>query len=115
MKNLKKILAQELNIGHFTLVLALISGFTIGLFILSLIFGWLCCMEPAAGPRMFSNWTLFGLLTSDILILSLILFGLNRYAEKQQKFEYQKTYLIIGLFLIIVYLLVTPIMLISNS
>ena len=94
MSKLNNILSQKLNPSHFLLVLILTCGITVGLFVLSLIFGWLCCMEPAAGPRMYSNLTLFGLLTTDILILLLILFGLYRNAKKKARLDFQKNYLI---------------------
>ncbi len=114
MSKLKNILSYKLNVKHFLLVLTLTAGLTIGLFILSLIFGWLCCMEPAAGQRMYSNLTLFGLITTDLMILILGLIGLNQNAKKKEKTDFQKSYLIIGILLIVLYLIFMPFTIITN-
>lgn len=114
MNKLRNILSHRFNAGHFVLVLLLTGGLTVGLFILSLIFGWLCCMEPVAGPRMYSYLTLFGLITADLLILMLGLYGLYRNAKKRQRTDFQKTYLITGILLIVVYLIFMPYTIITN-
>jgi hypothetical protein len=114
MTRLKNILSHKLNVGHFSLVLLLISGLTIGLYVFSLLLGWLCCMEPPAGPRMYSNWTLFVLTTVDLMILMLSLFVLFRNAVKKERFDFQKSYLIVAIILIMVYLIFIPYILIKN-
>jgi len=114
MNKLRNIISQQLNAVHFALVLLLTVGLAIGLFILSLIFGWLCCMEPAAVPRMYSNLTLFGLITVDLLILVLGLYGLYRNAKKRERTDFQKSYLITGILLIVTYLIFMPYTIITN-
>ena len=114
MNQLKNILSHRLNTGHFLLTLILIGALTIGLFILSLIFGWLCCMEPTAGPRMYSNLTLFGLITTDLLILILGLSWLYLNAKKKKRIDFQKSYFIVGLLLVVVYLIFMPYIIITN-
>jgi heme A synthase len=115
MSKLKTIVSYKLNVGHFLIVLLLSAGLTIGLFILSLILGWLCCMEPAAGPRMYSNLTLFVLITADLMILMLGLGGLYLNAKKKDRTDFQKSYLIIGILLIVLYLIFMPYTIFTNQ
>jgi len=114
MIKLKNILSQRLNALHFLLVLLLTVGLTVVLFILSLIFGWLYFIEPVAGPRMYSSLTLFGLITADLLILILGLYGLYRNAGKKQRADFQKSYFIIGILLIVVYMIFMLYSIITN-
>ncbi len=114
MNDLKNIFSQKLNFLHFSLVLIITSGLTVGLYVLSLILGWLCCIEPAAGPRMYSNFTLLAMVTIDLVILLLGLFVLFRNAVKKERFDFQKSYLIVAIFLIMVYLIFIPYILIKN-
>lgn len=71
-------------------------------------------MEPPAGPRMYSKLTLFGLITADLLILMLGLYGLYRNAKKRERTDFQKSYLIIGILIIVVYLIFMPYVIVVN-
>jgi len=71
-------------------------------------------MEPAAGPRMYSNLTLFWLLTADFLILLFGLYGLYQKAKKRERVDFQKTYFLIGVLIIAVYVIFMPYALITN-
>jgi len=115
MTKLKKILSVKLNLEHFISVLILTIGTTIGLFILSIIIiGWLYFSEPSASPRMYSNLTLFNLLTIDLIILLLGLFTLYKCTEKKQTINFQKSYLLIIFLTITTYIISTPFLINSN-
>ena len=103
-KEFQNISKVTLHPVHFLLTLVLTVGFAIGIFIISFLLGWLCCMEPAASASMFSDFTVFGVLTTDLIVLLLLLRVFYNRSKKKANMKYCKSYLLIGFMMVIMYL-----------
>lgn len=106
---------SKFQVRHFLIVLFLSSVFSIGLFILSFIIGWICCMEPAAAESMFSNFTLFAIFTIDLLIILILLLNRYRKVRMKGKLDYCKSYLIVGSLIVLTYLILMPYHILTNT
>ena len=97
------IMKQQLHYGHFIIVTVLLSGLVYMVFILSFLLSWLCCMEPAASNQMFSDWTLFIMLTVDLIVIQLTIYGFYRGARLKNKMRRCKSYAILGILMSALY------------
>jgi len=111
----KNVMKQKFEILHFIISLSLMAVLVYGMFLLSFILGWLCCLESSSSLNMFSSFTIFGIFTIDLIILLLILISVYRYSKLKGRIDYCKSYLIIGLILIIACLIIIPLGLIHNT
>jgi len=110
----KTIINEEFKVFHFIVSFILISSLRYVLLMSSIVLEWLCCMEPAASSSMFSNFTLFGIFTIDLVMLFTVLRFFYKSAKLKLMFSYCKSYIIIGLFLMITYFVILPWCLIIN-
>lgn len=112
--DIKTILKENTHYGHFIVTALLTFLFSYGLLNLSYILGWLCCMGPAAGSSMFTDMTLFWILTIDYVVIIIMLYLLFRYSSKRKQIARLKNYLIIWGVITLAYLILTPKWLIEN-
>ena len=103
-ERIKAVLKAKTNFGHLIWITLLMSALVYGLFLLTFILGWLCCMEPAASPVLFSNVTLFAMLNIDVFVLMLMLYGLYRSSKAKHRLDRCKTYVLMGFVVFAVYL-----------
>ncbi len=114
IKEFRDTLKAKVSIGHLLISSLVLSGLVYGLFILSIVVGWTCCPEPAKSSTLFSDFTLFWILTVDLFLLLLLLSRFYRIS-KQKKVSYSKSYLILGIGLIVLYLVAVPWFIIINE
>ncbi len=112
IQRVKFILCQKLIVWHFILVAITTIGLAVALYFSSIIIGWLCCMAPANAAQIFSNATLFGLITIDFMIMLTLLVGLCRTFEN---INFKKSYLITTFILVVMYAVYMPYLLIANT
>ena len=102
----KIIMQSELKFLHFVITLVLMTGLSIGVLVLEIIFCWL--YYPSFWSSSYSNVSssifLFGICTIDLILMILVLVILNKKAKKRNRLEYCKSYFIVGVILFLLYL-----------
>lgn len=111
MNELKEVWESKLKIRHFIVSFVITCLLTYGIFVLSFLFAWLCCMEFA---ERFSWLTILGVFSTVLIIILLIIYMFYYYAKRKRRLRFCKSYVILSIILIIAYLIITPWFIIIN-
>ena len=109
-KELIEIMSSRFNLAHFFLVLILLLGLSFGFFLFEIILLWLFCPKywSSSLPELYSNISIIGVYTLNLMVFLLILKMLYVGARRKLKTSYCKSYFLIGLIFIVLYLIFMP-------
>ncbi len=102
---------SKLNITHFLVSLVITCLLAYDIFVLSVLFTWLCCMDFF---ESFSWLTILSIFTTVLLILLSIMYIFYYYAKRKKKLSFCKSYLILTAILISAYFIITSWVIIVN-
>lgn len=111
----KDVLKVKLSIAHLLISSIVLLGFMYILLIVSIVISWECCLEPNKHSRLFSDFTLFCILTTNLSLLLLLLSQFYKISMRKDNLRRCKSYVILGIILVIFYLVAIPWLLMLNE